>query len=121
MVERMRRMVAGAILVAAGLAACSGSTVEPPPPFAVNIDASPTMAAAGDTVTFVVNAQGGSLFGVEMDYGDGTGDQYATQGARSAKVTFKHAFAARGAYTCRVTATDALAGQKDASVEVRVN
>ena len=77
-------------------------------------------AAPGDTISFVATAQGGNLIGVETDYGDSTADQYATGGARNAKVTFRHAYEARGTFTVRVTVTDGVAGQKSATVEVRV-
>jgi len=56
-----------------------------------------------------------------MDYADtSAGDQYGTSGARTAQVTFHHAFGAAGTYVVTVTVTDGLAGEKKASVTVRV-
>ena len=115
----MRRLVVAPFLIAL-LAACGDVTLAPLP-FQVGVEASRVMAAPGDTITFGVTAQGGSLFGVEMDYGDGIVEPYATSGARTARVTFRHAFKLKGTYTVSVTATDATAGQKQASVDVRVN
>jgi hypothetical protein len=56
-----------------------------------------------------------------MDYADmSAGDQYGTSGARTAQITFHHAFAVTGTYVVTVTVTDGLAGQKKATVSVRV-
>lgn len=109
----------GSLLVA-GVFACSPSSLEPLP-LDVTIQASRATAAPGDTVTFVADAQGGTLLGLQVDYGDNNTDQYSTGGARTAKVTFRHAYQQRGTYTVRVVVTDAAAGQKEASVEVSVN
>jgi hypothetical protein len=102
-----------------GVAACDTSPLDPLP-LEIGIEASRTIAAPGDTITFVVSAQGGSLVGVAMAFGDNSGDQFATGGARTAEVTFRHAYSAVGVYEARATVTDALAGDKSASVEVRV-
>lgn len=98
--------------------ACSESLE--PLPFVVSLDASRTTAARGDTITFVVGAQGGQLIGVQIDFGDGATDQYATSGARTARVSFKHAYGAAGAYTARAVVTE-VTGQKDATVNVTIN
>jgi plastocyanin len=87
----------------------------------VTLTASVATVRPGDSVTFVVSASGNNLIGVEMDYGDGAGDQYATGGAHTAKVTFRHAFSGSGTYVTRASVTDAIAGQKDATATVVVN
>jgi plastocyanin len=115
----MQRTLLGALLVG-GLAGCGQSTLEAAP-LEVAITANRTTAAPGDTIAFVVNATGQNLVGLLMDFGDMGTDLYATSGARTARVTFKHAFMAKGAFTVTVSATDAVAGQKDASIEIRVN
>lgn len=107
-------------LIAATTVACAGSPIEPLP-FDASVEASRTTAAPGDTISFVVNAQGGALLGVEIDYGDSTDDIFGTAGARTARVTFRHAYQASGTFVVRVVVTDAGAGQKEATVEVRVN
>ncbi|MGQ0641782.1 MAG: PKD domain-containing protein [Gemmatimonadaceae bacterium] len=114
----MSRLFVGAFLLV-GVIACSTKPLEPLP-LEITIAANRTTAAPGDTITFVTDAQGGSLVGVEIDYGDTATDAFATGGARTARVTFRHAFQQRANYTVRVVVTDALAGQKEASVEVRV-
>lgn len=113
----MRRILFGLLL--AGGVACSES-IEPLP-FQVGVQASATVAARGDTITFTITAQGGSLIGVETDFGDGSSDLYATAGARSAKVTFRHAYETAGTFTVRAIATDVSAGQKDATLQVQIN
>jgi hypothetical protein len=92
-----------------------------PNPLDIGIEASPTTAVVGDTVTFVASAQGGVLVGVEIDYGDSSVDQFGTSGARTARVTFRHAYTQSGTYTVKAVVTDAAAGQKQATIEVRVN
>ncbi|SRR6266567_1539759 len=119
MLDTMRRLLLGYALLA-GVVACGEATLDPLP-FDLGIQASPVAGAPGDTITFVVTAQGGDLSGVAMDYGDSSGDQYATGGARNARVTFRHAYAARGTFTARATVTDAAAGQKIANIEIRVS
>ncbi len=107
-------------LLVLGFVTCGGSTLEPKP-LDVRIEASRTTAAPGDTIIFVVNAQGGNLFGLEINYGDNSSEQFGASGARTARVTFRHAYMLRGTYMVRVVVTDAVAGQKEATVEVRVN
>lgn len=118
MLEGMRRAVVGFILLVA-FAACDDATLDPLP-LDIGIEASRATAAPGDTINFLVSAQGGSLLGVVMAFGDSTGDQRATGGARTARVTFRHAYSAVGVYEASATVTDAVAGDKSASVEVRV-
>lgn len=114
----MRRLLLGALVVA--LASACSSALEPLP-LAITLDASPATAATGDSITFVVGAQGGQLFGVEIDFGDTATDQYATAGARTARVTFRHAYSTAGTYTVRAVVTDVRAGQKEASAEVTIH
>ena len=101
------------------LGACSAETLAPLP-LDITITAQPVSAAPGDSISFDVTAQGGQLLGVTVDYGDGTGDQFVTGGARTARLTFRHAFAASGTYLVSATVTDAAAGEKEASTEIRV-
>jgi hypothetical protein len=91
-----------------------------PLPLAVEIQAVPEAVAPGDTISFLVSAQGGRLLGLVMEFGDGATDQRPTGGARSARLTFRHAYASAGTYTAIVTATDAVAGDARASVMVRI-
>jgi hypothetical protein len=56
-----------------------------------------------------------------MDYGDMGADQYATGGAHSARVTFRHAWETAGTFTVRAVVTDAILGEKEATVGIVVN
>lgn len=114
----MRRSLLGCLLLTA-LGACGDGSLAPLP-LDVTIEASPATAAPGEVVNLVVRAQGGNLIGVEMNYGDGSDEQFGTGGARTARITFRHTYAAAGTYVVRATVVDAVAGSKDASVEVRV-
>ena len=113
----MRRLLCFALAL---LGACSGETLAPLP-LQIGIEASRMTAAPGDSISFQVTAQGGQLVGIVTAYGDGTEDQFGTGGARTARVTFRHAFTSPGTYEVRATVTDAVAGPKDASVSLRVD
>jgi PKD domain-containing protein len=115
----MRLALIGIILATSAIA-CR-QTVEPPTQISVSIQANTSVVTRGDTVTFTVNATGNNLFGVTIDYGDDTTDLYATGGALSARVTFKHAYSAAGSFTVRATVTDAIAGERDVTTLIRVN
>ena len=106
--------------LALSAAACTESTLEPLP-LEISVAASRTTAAPGDTIVFVATVQGNSLLGLNVDYGDGGLDAYGTAGARTGKVSFRHAYAARGTFTTKISVTDGVAGVKDASVQIRVN
>jgi hypothetical protein len=110
------RILAGVVasVIACG---CSSST-EPPRALNVSVAASAPSAQAGDTLSFVVEATGSNLVGVTIDYGDDESAQYATGGATSAHVTFKHAFSSAGEFVVQAVVTDALSGEKGASVAV---
>jgi hypothetical protein len=101
------------------LAACADLTIDPLP-FEVDIQANRATAAPGDTINFLVIAQGGNLVGILTDYGDGTVDQFATGGARTASVSFRHAYLTPGAFEVNARVTDARAGEKSASLAVNV-
>lgn len=108
------------LLLASVFAACDSGTLDPLP-LDVSVQANPATTVAGDSISFVIIAQGGSLVGVEADYGNGDSDLYGTGGARTARVTFRYAYPSPGTYTVRVTVTDAIAGAKEATTEVVVN
>jgi plastocyanin len=117
-IERMRRTLLTSLLFV-GLVACGDVTLDPLP-LQISIQASRVTAAPGDPVSFVVTAQGGELVAVQIDYGDNTGDQRGAGGARTARVTFSHAFSSAGVYPVRATVIDGLAGSRDAEVEIRI-
>jgi hypothetical protein len=122
MLERMRQTLIPSLLrslVLVGLVACGDGGLDPLP-LSIAIEASRVTAAPGESIDFVVTARGGSLVGVAVDYGDDTIDLFGAGGARTARVTFSHAFSVAGVYQVRATVTDAVAGNKDAGVEIRI-
>ena len=122
MLRLIRRTRIAAILLASLVLAwgCSESTVTPLP-LEISVAASRTTVAPGDTVVFVATVQGGSLLGLGADFGDNMTDQYGTAGAQTGKVSFHHAYTTHGTFTAKITVTDAVAGQKAASIDVHVN
>jgi hypothetical protein len=122
MLERKWRMLFGSVLrllLLGGLGACGDASLDPLP-LQISIQAGRVTAAPHDPISFVVTAQGGNLLGVAIDYGDNTTEQYGAGGARTALVTFSHVYSAAGTYEVRARVTDAIAGDKDATVEIRV-
>lgn len=113
------RILIGTLL--ATIAIACRQTTEAPTQLSVSLQANTSLVPRGDTVTFQVNADGNNLVGVIIDYGDDAMDQYATGGALSARVTFKHAYSAAGSFTVRASVTDAIAGVKEATVSIVVN
>ena len=109
-----------ALAIVSAALGCTESTLAPLP-LDITIAASRTTAAPGDTIYFVATVQGGSLLGLNADYGDNATDLYGTSGARTGKVTFRHAYATRGTFTTKITITDATLGTKTASVDIHVN
>ena len=118
--HRIAGVAAAMVLAIASLSACTESTLAPLP-LEITVAANRTTAAPGDTVYFVATVQGGQLLGLDADYGDSTADQFGASGARTGKITFRHAYAARGTFTTKITVTDATLGTASASVEIRVN
>ena len=84
------------------------------------MSASRTSAAIGETVNFVVTAQGDGLAAISMSYGDNNFEQFVTGGARTARVTFAHAFTAAGTYDVRATVTDVASVEKSTIVQLHV-
>jgi plastocyanin len=115
----MKLLPVGLILITC-LGACRQTTA-PPLSLQVTLESSHLTAAAGDTITFTVHATGNNLVGVVMDFGDSGSDQFAMGGALTARVTFKHAFETTGTFLVSAVVTDAIAGEKEASVGVLIN
>lgn len=115
----MRFVMIGVALSVAAIA-CR-QTTEPPVGLSVSIQANAAVVLRGDTVSFQVNATGNNLIGVIINFGDDATDQYATGGALTARVTFKHAYSTAGSFTVRASVTDAFAGEKDVTTLVVVN
>jgi hypothetical protein len=113
----MPRLIAFALLA---VAACGDYKLEPLP-LQIGLEASRLTSAPGDTINFLAIAQGGSLLNVTIDFGDGTNDLFSTGGARTARITFKHAFDSTGTFQVEATVIDAAAGAKTATIQVAIN
>ena len=87
----------------------------------VQLDANPKVVQTGDTVTFVVNVSATEVSGVVIDFGDFSGDQFATGGASTASVTFQHAYVTNGTFQARATVSDAVVGDRVVSQSIVVN
>jgi hypothetical protein len=114
----MRRRLLACLLPIA-FTACGDGGFQPRP-LEVAIEASRTAAPTGEVVGFAVNAQGGQLLGVTIDYDDGVVEQSLLHSSRTARAIFGHAFTAAGTYQVRATVLDAVAGSKEATIEVRI-
>jgi hypothetical protein len=116
--DPMKRL---AFVLALVITTACRQTTEPPGDVTVTLEASQAMPQRGDTVSFTVNAAGNNLVGVVVEFGDSGVDQYATGGALTARVTFKHAYETAGTFTVRAIVTDALAGEREATRSIVVN
>jgi PKD repeat protein len=114
--RRLLKVVLGFFLGAIG---CGDGSLDPLP-LNVTIEASRTTAAPGNVIEFIVTAQGGTLVGVTIDYDDDSSDQFGTGGARTARVTFSHAFSTAGVYQVRATVVDAVAGSLATGVQITI-
>lgn len=92
---RTRCALAGLTLLAAG--GCQ-DPAEVWRPTAVDLSSDRTTAPVGEPVDFRYQAQGQSLAGLVIDYGDGSRDSIAALGAQTAAGTVTHAFELAGAF-----------------------
>jgi hypothetical protein len=120
MLERMRKLLLSCLLAGLAMGAACLDPIEPLE-LQVAVEANRATAATGDTITFAVDAQGGGLVGVRIEYGDTAGDLFVTSGARTAHITFRHAYSATGTFTVTATVTDSNPeAEKSATMVVRV-
>jgi len=108
------------VMALVGTVACRQATA-PPEAVTVTLESSRATTQRGDTVSFIVSASGNNLVGIVFEFGDSGVDQYATGGALTARVTFKHAYTAAGTFTARAIVTDAIFGEKEATKSIVVN
>jgi hypothetical protein len=102
-----------------GLLACKVDTLAPLP-IAITLSLDRNTIAVGDSLTLNIDAQGGNLRGIDVDFGDGQTRSVAAVGARTARITLRHAYSAAGQYTTNATVSDFEQGTKLASASVRV-
>ena len=108
------------LLLLVGVMSCRTRGLEPLA-LDIGVTASKTTVAIDETVSFVVTAQGGGLAAVGVNYGDNTAEVFSTGGARTARITFTHAYTAVGTFQVRATVTDVEAGEKSATVDIAVH
>lgn len=112
-------MLLGVTVAAVATAACrppTSSSIQ----IAVLLEAYPTVAQLGDTVTFIVNVAANNVSGVVINFGDSSADQFSVSGAPTARVTFKHAYDTTGTYLARATVSDAVVGDRNVTQLITV-
>jgi PKD repeat protein len=103
----MNRRLSAALLCVAGLiAACRPATLEPLE-LRMTFTSDRNRAGVGEQVNFVVDSQGNGLLAIRIDFGDGNNDALSTGGARTARATFSHSYAAPGVYVVRARVDEA--------------
>ena len=108
------------VLLLLGVMSCRTKTLEPLA-LDIGVTANKTTVATGEAVSFVVTAQGGGLVAIGMNYGDTNVEQFSAGGARTARITFSHAYGTVGTYQVRATVTDVEAGEKSVSMDIVVH
>lgn len=103
----------------AAMAGCADSVVEVGGELSLTLDAPPS-ALLPDSVAVTYDARGRSLFGMVLQYGDGSVDTLNFQGAQSAGGQVKHKYEAAGDYQITGTVTDGVEGTETAQVTVTV-
>ena len=112
-------MLIGLALVL-GITSCGLLTTEAIPLF-IDIVATPTSVAVGDTVTMVVTVTGSGLNALYMNYADGTGASVTVVGATAGKATFAKRYTATGLFPVIGTVVDQFGAQKADTVVVTVH
>ena len=114
----MRRNLLGLTIVLATLGCDLASTARG---ISVQLQASPLVATAGDTVTFTVTVVATSVTDIVINYADGSSDQDHAGGVSSAQVMFRHVYDNSGSYTARATVSDAVVGNRVVTQVITVN
>jgi hypothetical protein len=122
MMIKTRRTGATFAFAAALLAwGCSDLSVQGGGPLDITLAVSQTSAAVGTEIEFSFVAQGTSLSGVILDYGDGSAlDSIPTSGAQSASGRRQHTYGDAGLFQMTGTVEDAVQGtfSRQLSIEV---
>lgn len=94
------------VLTAVGTLACVEGIVSGGRPLSIELTATPTRAAVGDSVEFAAEASGTNLIILRLDFGDGVRDSLAAEGAVGATLKRKHAYDEEGAYLASAAVLD---------------
>jgi hypothetical protein len=90
-------------------------------PLTVTVTASKTTAAVGESIDFRADATGRSLFGIEVDFGDGIAEAQSTFGAQSATARFSHAYDEAGVYEVAAFAVEQSGASVVRSIDITIN
>lgn len=104
-----------------GGAACTDITVDDGRRTAITLTADPVVAVVGQTVSFTFDAEGQSLAGVRLAYGDGAVDSVAAQGAQTASADLEHAYAAAADYRAIATVIELNGSRRADTVVISVS
>jgi hypothetical protein len=113
---KVRRLLQGLLLASIG---CSAYETEPLP-LEVTVRADKLETVPGDSVSFELTGQGGTLTHFFVVWGDGTTVEAPTFNARTATVRLRHAYSASGLYDMKATLHDQAAGSKTSGVTIRI-
>lgn len=83
--------------------------------------ASNSPVAVSDSLVVEYDAQGRSLLGMEVTWGDATVDSVFFHGAQHAGGHVKHLYAVSGTYTVTAKVSDALEGSTSRDLEVTID
>jgi hypothetical protein len=101
--------------------ACSETTIDTGGgPLAIELFVSPTNQTVGDSVVVRTNAQGTSLAGTIIDFGDGRVDSIPGANANTQGIVTGHAYQTAGTFTIIATVEDLVQGSlsDQATVEI---
>jgi PKD repeat protein len=113
----MKRAAFGIAFLAVAVA-CSDTTE--PRSFAVSATVDRPSVVVGDSVNFVIQAQGNALALLAVEFGDSTGFNRDLFGATTMTANQKHAYSAPGNYTMTAVVTAASGEMKQTTVGVTV-
>jgi PKD repeat protein len=112
------RLILAALAAGVLLAACADSTA--PPPFGLTATVDKASTTVGDSVNFVIKAQGNILVRLGVDFGDGTGFERDLFGATTMTSNQRHAYAAPGNYTMTAAVFAASGESRETTLGVQV-
>lgn len=95
-----RPVTAFALLLAAATVACLDNDITGTRPLSFSLTSDVGTATVGDSITFTFAAEGTSIFGVLLDYGDGVVDTLVTESSSTVEWTqaVRHAYEVPGAF-----------------------
>jgi PKD repeat protein len=114
----MSRLIPGLLAAGLLLGSCADSTA--PPAFGITATVDRASTTVGDSVNFVIKAQGNVLVRLGVDFGDGTGFERDLFGAQTMTSNQRHAYAAPGNYTVTAAVFAASGESRETTLGVQV-